>query len=262
MLELKNNRFILNVIILIFVITILREISYFSFSYAQTEETVVIEVKDYYTYVETVGSVSFFVTVGEVRNNFTTNLKSLKVNATYYYENDTIAGTNYNYPALDMLEPDSKSPFTIYWNIKPSQDVPATMKLTCTGIETNEEPTPMPQVENLTNYTDGDGYFVVQGKIRNIGRSKAYNIKIFCSYYDANEKLTKISSISIPSEIDVDHSATFQISSKPFEISPANYEVLAVVRYKPKMIVRVELLLILAGVFFVLIVYMKKYRGW
>jgi len=257
----KNKKSISNFLILTLTIIILLETPS---THAQAEERVNIEVLNHCNYVETVGSVVYLVTVGEVRNNLTTNVKSLIVDATYYDDTNNSIGTSYSYAVLDILEPQMKSPFTLYLHINSSQEAPnISAKLRCTGSKTNEKPPPLPQIENLTSYTDENGYFIVCGEIRNVGPSEAYDIGIFCSYYGADEtELLGLSRTFITSVIKVDHSAPFKISSKPFKINLASYEVLAVARYKPKMVTRLELLLLLATVFTAFIFYMKKCRGW
>lgn len=260
----KRKKSIPSFFILTSIIVILLEAS---LCHAQTQENVNIEVLNHTSYIETIHTetsdeVLFFVTVGEVRNNLTTNVKSITVNATFYDVNDDVVGTNYNYAQLDILEYGMKSPFRIDLHINSSQEAPSNVTLTATCSETHETPPPLPQVENLMNYTDEDGYFVVSGIARNTGPSVAYNIGIFCSYYDADNELLGLSQTFITSDLKVDHSKPFNISSRPFKIYPEDYDILVVASYKYKSITRLELLLILAIVFLVFVVYMKIFRGW
>lgn len=229
---------------------------------AAQDNLIKIEVTNHSYQIETVGTVSYYVVIGEVRNNNTRkNVEVWKVEASFYDEQDNFLGTAYSYTPLKILRPGEQSPFMIYWHVDSTENLPAEVKLVCLAYETDSEAKPLLEIRDLTNYTN-DGYFIVSGKAYNVGPSTAYSIKIYCVYYDADGNILLIRRKVLSSEVKVNNYVEFTVSSNPYRITPSKVKVLAVALYKPKFEPRVEIVLILAVISVAFIFYMKKFRGW
>ena len=229
---------------------------------AENENLIKIKVVNHSYQIERVGSISYYVVIGEVRNNNTRNVEVWKVESVFYDDKNNFIGSTYGYTALKVLRPKEESPFMIYWYINSSENIPAKVKLTCLAFETDREPDPPLEIQDLANYTDENGYFVVSGKAYNVGPSAAYNVRIYCTYYDSNGSIMGMCRKVVSAEVKVNGYVSFKVSSSPYKIMPSKVKVLAVASYRPKFEARIEIVLILVVVCVAFIYYMKKFRGW
>jgi len=195
---------------------------------------------------------------GEVKNNFTTNVKSLVVNATFYDNEYHVIGTQHTYTALDILKPGQKSPFKMYanLNLSASKDI----KLICTCFKTSEEPVTGLDILKLVNSTDDEGYYTVGGEIQNNGPRETSNVKAICTFYDSSHKMISMSGTLISFKMNVDDNATFTLSSKPCKY-PAYYELTIAACYEPSFDMQYPLFFTLIIIVVIFILFMKR-RGW
>lgn len=219
-----------------------------------------IRIMSYRSYIEN-NTVKFFVVVGEVKNNLTTNVKSARINATFYDNEDQVVGTSYSYTALEILKPEQKAPFWIYWGLNLSTSIPFRTELTCTCFKTSEQPLTGIEISKQMNSTDKDGYYTVSGEAQNNGPRKASAVWLVSTYYDPDGSVIAVSRAYVSPEINVGAKATFTLSSKPYKISPASYELLIVAQYEPLFHTHYPLFFILVATFAIFIAYMKR-RGW
>jgi hypothetical protein len=69
---------------------------------AQTSSPYILSETEYVT------ASGYFKIVGEVKNTLGTNIQSVEITATFYYSNDTVAGTTFSYTEIDILKPNQK----------------------------------------------------------------------------------------------------------------------------------------------------------
>jgi len=232
-------------------------------SSTEPEVRVTPDIVSYNSYVES-DTIDFYVTVGEVSNNFSNNVKSIRVNITYYNEEDYITGRSHGYTELGILEPNQKAPFSVYTTLGSLTGIPARAELSCDALVTYEQSIDGIDITLKSNGTDEYGYYTITGEIQNNGPSRASGIKVVCTYYDSEEDVTVVSHAypSSPS-LNVGSKSTFELSSKPHMIKPSSYKLsIRVVSYEPILDLRYPLFFVLVVVFMTFILYMKKYKGW
>lgn len=257
-----NRKIIITAVVIIIIIIAGIGIYQLTLPSAPTSEAPPPKIVSHNYYVTNETGSRFFVVFGEVKNNLETNIESVKVNATFYDIDNNTIGTNFNYIVLKILEPEQRAPFEIYFSLESSTEVPAYYEPTLSYVRTNEETVAGLEITNRTASVDADGYYRVSGEVHNRGERKAYFLKIFCTYYDADGNVTAISYIYSSSELDAGEKAAFEISSEPHKISPVAYELLIVTHhYEPIFITNPALLIIVITAFAIFIIYMKR-RGW
>jgi len=256
-----NSKTVIKAAVIMVIAVAAINIYYLTLPSAQTsEEQAIPQIMSYTSYTEN-NTVKFFVVVGDIKNNLTTNIKSVMVNATFYDKRNHIIGTSYSYTVLKILKPKQKAPFIIYWVLDSSTNVPNRTELTCVCLKTNEQPITGIEISKQTNGTDKEGYYIVSGELHNNGTRKASTVTLFCTYHDSQGNVMGVSHAHLPSIINVDSKTAFTVSSKPLKISPANYELLIVANYEPPFHMHYPLFFTLALAFIIFVVYMKR-RGW
>lgn len=222
-----------------------------------------VKIAGHTSYVEETRNVTFFTVKGLVQNNLTTNIRSVNITATFYDAENKTIGTEIGHTELDIIKPEQKAPFEIYVSLGPSAKIPARYKLEASCIKTDKEPVIGVKVIDETSSFDEDGYYTVRGEVQNTWKTKAVSVKTICVYYDLEGNIIRMSHAYISPEINAGGKAPFEVSSKPYKINPASYELFVVVhRYEPILISNYILLAVLIMVFATFAIYMKKYRGW
>jgi len=256
-----NSKMVIKATIIIAIAVAAIGISHLTLTSAQTsEEQAIPRIMSYTSYTEN-NTVKFFVVVGEVKNNLTTNIKSVMVNATFYDEGNRVIGASYSYTVLKILKPGQKAPFIIYWVLNSFTNIPNKTELTCACLKTSEQPITGIEISKQMNRIDKEGYYIVSGELHNNGTSKASTVTVFCTCYDLKGNVMAVSHAHLPSIINVNDKTAFTVSSKPLKISPASHKLLIVANYEPPLHMRYPLLFILALAFIIFIAYMK-HRGW
>lgn len=223
---------------------------------------VTLDVISYNSYIES-DITSFYVTAGEVSNNFSHNVKSVRVNITYYDEEDYIIGHNDCPTELEILQPDQKTPFTAYKTLKSLEEIPTRAELTCNGLVVDEEPIDGIDITVKSNRTDEYGYYVIAGELKNNGPSKASGLKVVSTYYDLEGDVLLVShAYPNSSVLNVGSESTFELSSKPHIIDPSSYGLLVVASYEPIFDMRYPLFFAFLIIVVAYILYMKRYKGW
>jgi len=183
------------------------------------ESEVQPEILSHSSYVNDLG---YFIVVGEVKNTLQSNIKYVKIVATFYDAQKNVIGTDFTYTALDILEPNQKSPFEL--SSYPDKIVPASYKLTVSNKETDEEPFTGLKILSHSAKIDDLGYHKIVGEVKNEGTQKATFVKVVCTYYGTGGKIIGTSfTYTDPDEIDVGDSAPFELSSYPRELRPSSY---------------------------------------
>ncbi|MFX1486752.1 MAG: FxLYD domain-containing protein [Promethearchaeota archaeon] len=208
--------------------------------------------------------VTFFVVAGVIENNLSTNVCSVNVTAMFYdaegkmIENSSLLG----HIELEIIEPGERAPFEIYLLLGSSTSIPSRYEVTASCFETDEEPVRGVEVINQTASFDKEGYHKVVGEVQNNWKTKAVAVKVICAYYNATDYLIAMSHAHVSTAIDSGAKATFELSSKPFEISPASYELFIVVHHYTQLpLSNFVLFTAMVVAFVIFIAYMKR-RGW
>ncbi len=217
-------------------------------------------------FTERTDDITYFVVAGIVQNNLTTNVDSANVTATFYDADNKTIGTGYTHAVLDIIKPEQEALFEVYFKLDSPTDVPVVRyELTALCFETNKEPIAGLQVlkDTVRETVDANGYHIITGEVQNKGVSKAFGVKMFCTYYNSDGNLIAISHAYVSSEIDPGYKATFEVSSIPHKISPVGYKLLIVVHhYEPLFLMQYGFLVLLIVAFIIFIIYMKRVRGW
>ena len=220
-----------------------------------------LKIMDYITFVAE-GNVTYFTVKGVIKNNSTTNVRSVNVTAVFYDADNNLIATRVSSTALKIIRPEQKTPFEVYLLLV-SFSSPDHCHLTALGIETDQEPIGKFKIVNQTSKVEG-GYRVILGELKNEGSMRAVSVKVICVCYDSQGNLTAMShTYPNPVTLDPDENASFKIrlklapgiELKRFElfVSARSYEKVAEARW--------ILLSALAAAAVLYIVYMKR-RGW
>lgn len=233
-----------------------------SFVSPSVEEFTYIKITSYNPKFAKVDNTSHITVIGVVQNNLTTNVRSVKINATFYDVQNNTIGKSYALTRLKIFKPGQRAPFTLYFS---SKHILARFDLIASGIKTNEEPIAGLEILNETihAFIDEHGYHRIVGEVQNNVRSKAVVVGVFCTYYDEDGNVIALSNnFTKPLDLGPGGKATFKLSSKPHKIDPASYEFLAVPHhYEHWFSANYALLIILISLFFIFGAYMKR-RGW
>jgi hypothetical protein len=125
----------------------------------------------------------YYNIVGEVENQGDLYLADIKIIATFYDENNTVVGKNYDFVKLDVLPPGRRAPFWLRIN-----DVNQSGKVRRYSLDsTYNITTAIPQkLEILSDstYIDGNGSKRIVGEIKNIGTIEATVVKIVATCFN------------------------------------------------------------------------------
>ncbi|MCW3134902.1 MAG: FxLYD domain-containing protein [Methanophagales archaeon] len=161
----------------------------------------------------------YFHVVGEVENNLPANIKFVKINAIFYDEYRNMIGTDYTYTMLDFLQSNQKSPFDLIYLEKIE---PASYELSVTW---DEAPFEGLEITSHRSYITSSGYHHVVGAVKNNGSEEAEYVKVVCTYYNSDGNVIGAEfTYTDPSDIEVNETAIFDISSFPRKLTPSSYE--------------------------------------
>jgi hypothetical protein len=165
----------------------------------------------------------YFTVVGEVQNTLGTNVKYVKIVATFYDSSGTVIGTVYTYTEIDILKPNQKSPFKL--SSYPAIITVASYNLDVQYNTTQDQPFEGLTILNQTASIDPQGLHKVVGEVKNNGASEATYVKVVGTYYNAAGKVIGISfTYTELDTINVGATSSFELSSYPLAITPARYE--------------------------------------
>lgn len=182
-------------------------------------------------YVEIVRNVSFFAVKGVVLNNYTTNMCSINVTATFYNISEKPIGIVDVRALLKIVEPQGKAPFEIDLPLH-SSPPPHNYTLVAKGVETDQEPITSLEILNVTEWVDGEGFFRIRGAVHNKGSMIAKSVKVVCAFYDPTGSLiTTSSDITDPISVNPWGKADFELSSKPFPTTVGSFDLFIVVHH-------------------------------
>jgi len=223
---------------------------------------VMLDIISYNSYVEG-GGVDFYVTAGEVSNNFSENVKSIRINLTYYNEEGYIVGYSDCPPELEILKPDQKAPFRAYTTLESLEEIPIRAELSSDGLVVDEQPIEGIDIAVESDGIDGYGYYMITGELENNGPSKVSGLKVVSTYYDSKGDVLLVShAYPDSSTLNVGDKSTFELSSRPHLIDPSSYKLLVVASYEPIFDMRYPLFFAFVIIVVAYILYMKRYKGW
>lgn len=226
------------------------------------KDRVILAVTSYNSYVES-DAVNFYVTVGEVQNIFSDNVKDIRINITYYNDEGYMIGYSKCHTELEILKPGQKAPFIAYATMTSLGEIPAQAELSTDGLVVDEQPIDGVKFNVESTGTDENGYYVITGELENKGPSKASGLKVISTYYDSEGDVILVShSYPNSSILNVGSKSDFELSSKPHIITPSNYRLLVVASYAPIFDMRYPVFFAFVIIAVAAILYMKKYKGW
>jgi len=220
-----------------------------------------LKIMDYITFV-TEGNVTYFTVKGVIKNNSTTNVRSVNVTTVFYDADYNLIATRVSSTALKIIRPEQKTPFEVYLLLG-SISPPDHCRLTALGIETDQEPIGKFKIVNQTSKVEG-GYRVILGELKNEASMRAVSVKVICAYYDSQGNLTAMShAYPNPVTLDPDENANFKIRLKLAQgIELKRFDLFVSARsYEQVVEANWILLSALATAAVLYIVYMKR-RGW
>jgi len=139
--------------------------------------------------------------VGEMLNNFTYPIESVRITASVYDKNSVISATGDSYTSDYQIKPGSKSGFDIYLDKK----LPSNSKYTLTtSFDKSQDDKPAALLLSVGKNSKDSRSFKVLGEVINQGQEDANSVRVSAIFYDKDHKV-----------VDVDYTYT-----KPDIISP------------------------------------------
>jgi hypothetical protein len=185
----------------------------FGFTIAPAEQ---LEILSHTAHHDSIGNL---IVVGEIRNNLSSNVRSVKIVANFYDAEQNLIGSGESYARVDILRSGQKSPFRFY--AKQKDIHPASYKLVTLYRLTSDEP--FVELSILSHET---GYWYkyhqITGQVENEGETTAKFVEVVCTYYDAAGKVIDESSDSL-GNIEPGATASFKLRMSR-EIEPHHYE--------------------------------------
>jgi hypothetical protein len=124
--------------------------------------------------------------VGEVLNNFTYPIESVRITASVYDKNGVIAATGETYVNDYQIKPGTRSGFDIFLDEK----LPSSSKYTLTtSIEKSEDNKPDALQLSVGRNSKDSNSFKVLGEVINQGQDDANSVKVSAIFYDKNHKV-------------------------------------------------------------------------
>ena len=148
--------------------------------------------------------------VGEVQNNFTYPIESVRITASMYDENGVIAATGDTYTSDYQIKPGSRSGFDIYLDEK----LPSNSKYTLTtSLEKSEDDKPEVLQLSIGKNSRDSNSFKVLGEVRNQGQDNANSVKVSGIFYDKNHNVVDADyTYTNPDIIGPNNKAPFELS--------------------------------------------------
>ena len=209
--------------------------------------------------------VTFFVVAGVVENNLSTNVCSVNVTTTFYDSEGKTIGSSpiLGHVELEIIESGKRAPFKTYLSLGSLTSIPSRHQVNASCFETDEEPVSGVEVIDQTAGFDKEGFYMVIGEVQNNWKTRAIGVKLICAYYNATGYLIAMSHTPVSTAIDSGDKAPFELSSKPFKIRPASYELFVVVHhYNPLPFTRYILFFAMLTLSLIFLIYMKRARDW
>jgi len=155
--------------------------------------------------------------VGEVRNNTSSNVDFVRINATLRDSDGNVVDSDYSYSMIDKLTRGMTSPFKVWFWDPPAW---SSYELVVTWDTTTRQPYPL-EVLNSTSYFNSYDDFHVVGEIRNQYSERRTFIKAFVTMYDANGQVIGADySYTNPDELDPGQTASFDTEVYAWKYQP------------------------------------------
>ena len=134
-------------------------------------------------------SLGFLWIAGEVQNSGDTPTRFTKISVTYYDSGNNVVGTSFGYADVDVLLPNTKSPFDVLFTDTKSAAKADHVNLTVTWSDyVTGKPYGL-QVLSQNSSFDDMGYMHIKGEVKNVGKQTATNVEVIGTFYDSNGKV-------------------------------------------------------------------------
>jgi hypothetical protein len=130
--------------------------------------------------------------IGEVRNDAKSNAKQIKISVSLLDNQGNITATRANLSYLSLLEPQQRSPFDVIFQ-EVSDRIP-NYQMELSWQATNETPKTRMQIQQISTHIDEDGYYWVNGEVKNIDSQTSDLIAIIGTFYDSAGKVVAVAS--------------------------------------------------------------------
>ncbi len=158
-----------------------------------------------------IDSVGDYQIAGEVQNTGSTNVRFVKISATFYSANNNTVDTQFSYAYLTYVQPNSKSPFNIVdinSNLVP-QFNHYTLQVSYTTGSSIQQGL---KILSNSSYTDNKGGFHVVGEIENTGKATSSSTEVYATFYDSSGKVVYASlAFANPENIVSGGTSSFEI---------------------------------------------------
>ena len=157
-----------------------------------------------------IDSIGYFNVVGEVHNVGDQAANYVGVKATLYNVGNEVIATPFNYIALAVLLPDSKSPFRVEF-----VDITQSALVDHYSLEVEFTPTDsIPKQLEIASHNSSIiiGSMVIDGEVKNTGDSTATYVTVFATCYDEAGNVVQVGGVyANPVDIGVNQKGPFRI---------------------------------------------------
>lgn len=151
-----------------------------------------------------------FSVVGEVQNDISSNVQSIKVCVTLYDLGGNVVNVDYNFARLQILESGHKSPFSVgFWD---GPTAHASKSVIAYYDTTSTAPVSGLQVVNSSNWYDSFGDLHIAGEVKNNGSKTVEWVKVICTLYEASDNVLDVDyTYTDPHDIGSGQTAPFEL---------------------------------------------------
>ena len=155
--------------------------------------------------------------VGEVLNNTNSNVQFVRINVTLRDASGNVVGLDYSYAKIDILPPNTKSPFLVIF----FDPLPWETYETAVTWDKTSQPAYFLEILSHTPYFDSlDAYHVV-GEVKNPYTHALQFVKVLLTVYDANGQVIGVDYVyTDPTTLSPGQAVAFDVSAYFWKYKP------------------------------------------
>lgn len=159
---------------------------------------------------------------GEVRNDSTEAIESVRVIGTFYDSQGVVVNTTSARTFRRWLEPGGKSPFQVSLMFGPLDYATAAWSV---DYETRTEHTPSALRVISTHHSDAGGQLVIQGDVENDGVQAVAVVEVYVTLYDEAERVINAARVVLDDVLEPQATAPFEVRFSQHIQGWATYDV-------------------------------------
>lgn len=161
-------------------------------------------------------SLKVYEVVAEVKNVGEVAVHLVNVTVTFYYSNGEVIANSTGSPLIKILLPGRKAPF--HTALLPEQARPEDVDHYSLDVKFREYQDVLPlglEIISNSSYLGEDGTLYINGLIKNTQNTKATNVRVVSTFYDAEGNIVAVSPGGPPFDIEPGQSKQYKVPLLP-----------------------------------------------